>query len=187
MSYSRPKLQTGEQSRPRAAQLTSLSGAAYSLCAAIATALVVIAALTTQGFTTVANLKAIMFSGSFIGIAAIAATVIMLSGSFLSLSLGTTISIAAMAFLASLHLGLVVAILLTLLLGAAIFGVQGLLVGVAEVNPIIVSIGAGSVQIAVATWLTGGENVGPSGASTSYSTLGGQLLGLPFNFYVLVG
>ncbi len=153
---------------------------------AVAVAFVAVAAVTTDGFLTVSNLKAILFSGSFVGIAAIGTMAIMLSGNLFSLSLGTSISVAAIAFLAALHLGLGVAIVLVLLLGAAMFAIQGAVIGLFEANAIIVTIAAGAIQSGVVTWLTKGTNVTPTGSSTAYERLGGELLGIPFGFYVLV-
>src|SRR5262249_3473756 len=86
----------------------------------ISAAVAGVAALTTDGFLTVANLKAILFTGSFVGIAAVGTSVLMLGGNLFSLSLGTTISVSAIAFLSALRHGLAAAIVLTLLLGLAI-------------------------------------------------------------------
>ena len=159
----------------------------FSAFLALAVAVAALAAVTTDGFLTVANLKAILFSGSFVGIAAVGTTVLMLSGNLFSLSLGTTISVGAIAFLSALHLGLAVAIVLTLLLGLAIFAAQGAIVGVFDANPIIVSIAAGAIQAGLVTWLTSGTQVVASGSGTAWQTLGGSVLGIPFGFYVLVG
>jgi ribose/xylose/arabinose/galactoside ABC-type transport system permease subunit len=155
---------------------------------AVVAAVVIVAfgATTTRGFLTVGNLKAILFTGSFIGIAAVGTAAIMLSGNLFSLSLGTSISVAAIAFLASLRFGLGAAIALTLLLGIAIFGVQGMVVGIFDANPIIVTIGAGALQTGVVTWMTSGTQVTPSATSTLYQKLGGQFFGIPSGFYALV-
>jgi ribose/xylose/arabinose/galactoside ABC-type transport system permease subunit len=159
----------------------------FGVFLAIAVAVAAVAAVTTDGFLTVANLKAILFTGSFVGIAAVGTSVLMLGGNLFSLSLGTTISVAAITFLSALRHGMAAAIVLTLLLGLAIFAVQGAIVGVFEANPIIVSIAAGAVQTGVVTWLTAGTQVVASGSGRAYQTLGGSLLGIPFGFYVLVG
>jgi ribose/xylose/arabinose/galactoside ABC-type transport system permease subunit len=153
----------------------------------VTVAVVIVAAITTTGFLTVANLKAIMFSGSFVGIAAVATTVIMLSGSLFSLSLGTTISVGAITFLASLRYGFLAAVVVTILLGAVIFAVQGLVIGKWEANPIIVSVAAGACQTGVTTWLTSGTQVVASGGGSLYAKLGGTMLGVPSGFYVVVG
>lgn len=152
----------------------------------VAVAVAAVAAVTTEGFLTVANLKAILFSGSFVGIAAVATALIMLNGNLFSLSLGITISVAAISFLSALRYGFVAAVLLTLLLGCAIFAVQGLVVGVWDANPIIVTVAAGAIQSGVTTWLTSGTQVVASGGGTAYDRLGASIAGIPSGFYVLV-
>ncbi|HEV7641520.1 MAG TPA: hypothetical protein VGO39_11690 [Gaiellaceae bacterium] len=152
----------------------------------MAVIVVVFGAVTTRGFLTSGNLKAILFSGSFIGIAAVGTTAIMLSGSLFSLSFGTSISVAAIAFLASLRFGLGPAIVITLLLGIAIFGVQGMVVGIWDANPIIVTIAAGAAQTGFVTWLTSGAQVTSSNSSSLYQRLGGQVFGIPSSFYALL-
>jgi ribose/xylose/arabinose/galactoside ABC-type transport system permease subunit len=159
----------------------------FSIFLTLAIVVATFAAVTTQGFLTVANLKAILFTGSFVGIAAVGTTVIMLSGNLFSLSLGTTISVGAITFLSTLRYGLAVAIVLTLLLGLAIFAVQGAVVGIFDANPIIVSIAAGAIQAGLVTWLTAGTQIVATGTSSAYKTLGGSVLGIPFSFYALVG
>src|SRR5690348_12215330 len=154
--------------------------------AAIALIVLIFGAATTRGFVTVENLKAILFSGSFIGIAAVGTAAIMLSGNLFSLSLGTSISVAAITFLASLRFGLGAALILTLLLGIGVFAAQGLVVGIWDANPIIVTIAAGAIQTGLVTWLTSGTQVTPTGRSQLYQKLGGQVLGIPFGFYALV-
>jgi ribose transport system permease protein len=153
----------------------------------VAIAVTTFAAVTTEGFLTVANFKAILFTGSFVGIAAVGTTVIMVSGNLFSLSLGTTISVGAITFLSTLRYGFALAVVITLLLGVAIVAIQGAIVGIFEANPIIVSIAAGAIQAGVVTWLTSGTQVIASGAGTAYETLGGSWLGIPSGFYVLVG
>jgi ribose/xylose/arabinose/galactoside ABC-type transport system permease subunit len=170
--------------RTKESWLTRLRMQAYPIGLGVALAIAAFAAVTTEGFLTVDNLKAVLFTGSFIGIAAVGTTVIMLSGNIFSLSLGTSISVAAMAFLASLEYGLGAAIFMTLLLGTVIFAAQGLVVGVWDANPIIVTIAAGAIQTGLVTWLSSGTQVTPSG--TAYEKLGGELFGFPVGFYVLL-
>src|SRR5436309_3207587 len=99
----------------------------------------------THGFVTKGNLDAILLSCSLVGLLALGQTAIMISGSFFSLSLAATTAISAMVFLSALRLGLVPAFALSLLFGALSSGIQGLPVGAWGANPIIVTIGFGSV------------------------------------------
>lgn len=150
-------------------------------------AILVYGGATTQGFFTVANGKAILSTTSLIGIIAIGATVVMLSGNLFSITIGTTTAISAMMFLFTLRTGLVSAILLSLLLGIVVGGLQGLIVGSTGANPIIVTLGAGSLQVGFATMITGGSSVYPPHGDTSFIFLARPLLGLPFAVYVFFG
>jgi ribose/xylose/arabinose/galactoside ABC-type transport system permease subunit len=187
MSWSQPALKARLEPLSGSRWVTALRPTPFSVALAVALVFCVFVAISTEGFLTGANLKAIAFSASFIGIAAIGATAIMVSGNLFSLSLGTSVSVAAITFLAALRYGLAAAIVLTLLLGVAVFAIQGLVVGIWDANPIIVTIGAGAIQVGITTWLTSGANVGAPPGATAYETLGGPVLGVPFSFFVLVG
>src|SRR4051794_39679556 len=86
-------------------------------------------AFSTQGFFAADNLRSILAQSAYVGVFAVATAIIMTSGTLFSLSLSTTGAVTATAFLALLPQGVWVAIVVTVLLGAAIFGVQGFLVG----------------------------------------------------------
>lgn len=144
-----------------------------------------VAALSTTGFGTTTNIRAVLFGGALVGILAVGLSLITISGNVLSMSLGTTAAVCAIAFIHFLKLGTPVAILLTLLLGAAICGIQGYLVGVYGANPIIATIGAGVVQVGMIEWFTSGSSQTPP-ADASYGLLKGLTLGIPFSAYVLV-
>jgi len=149
-------------------------------------AVLVVATLTTDGFYSVANAKAVFTSASIVGVLAIGATAIVLGGHLFSLSLGTTVAISAMSFLYALRFGLVPAIVLTLVLGAVVVGVQGFLVGRWGANPIIVTIGAGALQEGAVTWVSGGVSVYPPADGPDFSFLAKPLLGVPFPVYVFL-
>jgi simple sugar transport system permease protein/ribose transport system permease protein len=153
--------------------------------AALGAALLLTGALTTDGFATWANVKAILASMGVVGIVAVGMTAIVLGGNLFSLSLGTTVAITAMAFLFTLRLGFPVALLAAVALGAAVCGVQGALVGTVGANPIIVTIAAGALQEGVATLLSGGVSVFPP-SDASYRVLTHTLLGIPFSVYLLL-
>lgn len=151
----------------------------------IAVALAV-AAVTTAGFFSSANIRAVLFAGALVGIAAAGLTLITISGSILSMSLGITAAVSAIWFISALDMGVPLAILTTLLLGGLICGAQGLLVGFWGANPIIVTIGAGVVQSGMVQWLTGGASQQPP-ANVDYEFLTKVVFGIPVAFYVLVG
>jgi ribose/xylose/arabinose/galactoside ABC-type transport system permease subunit len=152
---------------------------------AIAVALAV-AAVTTAGFFSSTNIRAVLFSGALVGIVAAGLTLITLSGSILSMSLGITAAVSAIWFISALDMGVPLAILTTLLLGGLICGVQGVLVGFWGANPIIVTIGAGVVQSGMVQWLTGGASQQPP-ANVTYEFLTKVVFGIPVAFYVLIG
>jgi simple sugar transport system permease protein/ribose transport system permease protein len=150
-------------------------------------AVLVYGAVSTPGFLTVVNLKAILASVGFVGIVAVGMTMIMIGGSLFSLSLGTTAAVTAMGFLAWLHFGVAPALALAAALGVAICLPQGFLVGAFGANPIIVTIGAGALQSGVALGLTGGNSIVPSRTFDAYSFLVNPVFGIPFSVYVLAG
>lgn len=142
-------------------------------------------ALTTSGFLSVDNGKAILVGAAFAGVLAVGQTPIMLGGALFSLSIGTTAAVTAMVFMSSLDMGLVPAMLVAILAGVLICALQGLVVGAWGANVIIVTIAAGVVQQGLATWRTGGRTVYPAGGA-DINFLREPLLGIPFAFLVLV-
>jgi ribose/xylose/arabinose/galactoside ABC-type transport system permease subunit len=150
-------------------------------------ALLLYGSLTTQGFWTISNLKAILANTSLIGIIAIGTTIVMISGNLFSITIGTTTALTAMFFLFALKVGVAGAIVLTLLLGLGIGCLQGIVVGMTGANPIIITLGAGALQIGFATMITGGSTVYPPGDAGNFSFLAKPLLGLPFAIYVFFG
>jgi simple sugar transport system permease protein/ribose transport system permease protein len=148
--------------------------------------ILVIGGLTTPGFLTVANAKAIMIPSAFVGIIAVGMTVIMLSGRLFSMSLGTTAAVGAFAFFYGLHLGLVPALLITALLTAVVGWVQGAVIGTLDANPIIVTIAAGVLMEGAALAVTHGITLLPPAGNTSYTFLNGRPGGIPISFLIFV-
>jgi simple sugar transport system permease protein/ribose transport system permease protein len=147
--------------------------------------LLAVGAITTSGFLTEGNLKSILLSSAFAGIIAVGMTPITIGGNLFSLSLGITAAVCAMAFTQFLRLGFGEAIVLALAIGGAACALQGWLVGALGANPIIVTIAAGLLQAAVATWLSGGTSVlAPSGSS--FHLLTSSPLGFAFPIYAFV-
>ena len=145
-----------------------------------------VAAASTSGFLTTGNLKSVLLSSAFVGIIAVGMTPITIGGNLFSLSLGITAAVCAMAFTYFLRLGFGEAIVLALAIGGLACGVQGWLVGALGANPIIVTIAAGLLQAAVATWISGGTSVlAPKGAS--FHLLTSSPLGFAFPIYAFIG
>jgi simple sugar transport system permease protein/ribose transport system permease protein len=147
--------------------------------------IVIIGSVTTTGFATVENLKAILQSSAFVGVIAVGMTVIMLSGNVFSLSLGTTAAVTAITFLWALEFGIAAALVLTILLGLGICAVQGWIVGSLGANPIIVTIAAGVLQGGVTLKVSGGTTIYPP-PDASFSWLANRVGGIPFPFIVFV-
>jgi ribose/xylose/arabinose/galactoside ABC-type transport system permease subunit len=154
---------------------------ALGLAAAV---ILVLGAVTTSGFLSVENFRAILASTTFVGMVAVGMTVIMISGSFVSMSLGTTATVTAMFFVYALHLGVVPAILLTLAVGGVIGLIQGVAIGAWSANPIILTIAAGAIQEGLSVAISGGGTITPP--SNSYTFLNKTPLGVPLGFYILV-
>jgi ribose/xylose/arabinose/galactoside ABC-type transport system permease subunit len=143
-------------------------------------------AITTTGFLTVSNGKAILTAAAFVGIIAVGLTVIVLSGNLFSLALGQTAAISAMFFLYTLRHGLAPAIVLTLLLGLVIGAVQGFAVGAWRANPIIITIGAAGLMEGMAVWLSHGESIVPPPSETSWQHLAQPVFGIAVPVYVFL-
>lgn len=158
----------------------------YGLIGAASVALVVFA-LTTHGFATVDNVKAVLFSVAFVGTVAMGQTLIMISGSFFSLSLGTATAVSAIVFIWAMQWGTGTAIVVALLFGAAVGGLQGFAVGAWDTNPIILTIAAGVILQGLTLTITGGSTVRPDAPTALLDALASPIAGIPFAFYAFVG
>ena len=145
---------------------------------------VVVVGVSTERFLTVANAKAIITSASLVGITALGLTLIMIGGSAVSLAISQSVAAVGMVFLAAQSLGFVPALLIALVVGTLITGVQGAVVGYAAANSVVLTIAASFAIAGVATGITGGVSVSPSG--TGYDHLNATPGGLPLSVYVLV-
>ncbi|EXG82735.1 ABC transporter permease [Cryptosporangium arvum] len=138
----------------------------------------------TERFLTVANVKAILTSASLIGIAGLGLTLIVIGGTSVSLAISQSVAVSAMVFLAVQSAGLVVALVATIVVGALITGLQGLVVGYGAANPIVLTIAAGFALTGLATGIGGGTSVSPTG--TGYTVLNATPGGIPLSVYALV-
>jgi len=163
--------------------------AARSLRGAI-TAVVVVgvawAALTTDGFVSSSNAKAILASMAFTGLVAIGMTLIMVNGNLFSLSLGTTLAISAMVFMAVLDHGVIPAVLAAVLLGAAMSAAQGWIIAVVAANPIVVTIAGATLASGLAGRITEGRSLTPPPNVSGYSALSEPIAGIPVSVLVML-
>jgi ribose/xylose/arabinose/galactoside ABC-type transport system permease subunit len=172
--------------RVRDSRETAILAALYGSLAVFA-ALIVFGAVSTSGFLSMTNVRAILSSVAFVGMIAVATTLIMVSGNLFSLAVGSTAAVSAMVFLALLPHGIVLAIVLTILLGLVIGAIQGLLVGGIGANPIIVTIGAASLIQGVALWASSGATILPPKGDTSFNFLNGHIFTFAVPIYILFG
>jgi len=151
----------------------------------LALAALIVLAATTDRFFTWDNVKAILSSASLVGIVALGLTFVTLAGSMVSLAVGPSAVLAAMVFLSALNAGLLPALLLAIAAGAAIAALQGALVGLWNVNPVILTIGAGFLIVGFAEKAYGEATVRPEGGG--FATLNSVPLGIPVAVYVMIG
>jgi ribose/xylose/arabinose/galactoside ABC-type transport system permease subunit len=123
------------------------------------------------------SLFSLLNTTSFIGCVAVGMTFITLSGNIMSFALGVTLSTSGMVFMAVLPLGLIPALLITFAFGAAITGIQGVVIGYFRANPIIVSMAALALINGGATLITQGQGIYPEGEAAA--ALKGHILGVP--------
>lgn len=143
-------------------------------------------AVTTDGFSTVTNLRAVLVNASIGGILAVAMTPITMSGSMVSLAAGQSTMLAAVIFAGlvgtsgNVGLAALVVVMVLLVLGVA----QGVVVS-AGLNPIITTLAAGG--IVVGSVLAATESARVSLDTARVSWLGSaQPLGVPSPVLIFV-
>ncbi len=135
------------------------------------------ATLTIPGFSSNANVSAIMYSTSAVGIAAVGMALITLSGNLFMLSMGATAAVSTILFASFLYLGLLPSLVVVVMIGALFGFAQGLAVGLFRTNPIITTIAIASIITGAGSFYSGGLTVVGQGDA---SWLGvGRTLGLP--------
>jgi ribose/xylose/arabinose/galactoside ABC-type transport system permease subunit len=163
----------------------SRSDTAIDAIVVVAVLAVVVVGLSTHRFATLDNAKAIITSASLVGIAALGLTLVTIGGSAVSLAISPTIAAVGMIFLSGQSLGLVPALVLAIVAGALVTGVQGAVVGYAGANPVVLTIAASFAIAGLATGISGGTSVSPSG--TGYDRLNATPGGVALSVYVLIG
>lgn len=144
----------------------------------------IVAGLSTPRFATVANAKAIITSASLVGIAALGLTLITIGGSAVSLAISPSVAAVGMIFLSAQSLGLAPALVLAIACGTLITGLQGAVVGYAAANPVLLTIATSFAIAGLATGISGGETVSPTG--TGYDRLNATPGGVALSVYALV-
>jgi ribose transport system permease protein len=140
--------------------------------------LIVLASIFVPGFSSSANLSAIMYATAAVGIAAVGMSLITLSGNLFMLSMGATAAVSTILFASFLHLGLLVSVALVIAAGALIGLVQGLAVGIARTNPIIATIAMASIIMGFGSLYSGGLTVMGQG-DVSWLAIGTLVFNIP--------
>jgi ribose transport system permease protein len=154
----------------------------------IAAALCVIYALWVPGtFLTVPVWKSLLAGGAITALCTIGLVLPLAAGVF-DLALGSEVGFGAIVFawlLSAHHLPVGLAFLLTLLVGAVIGVVSGLLITRARIDSFITTLGMSSILLALIEWVSNGDQIVNLGASVqSFGT--GQFLGIVFPVWILL-
>lgn len=136
-------------------------------------------AFVSTNFLTVGNLLNVLTSMSIIGIVVVAMTFVLVSGGLADLSVPATVATGAILSLAlQPTLGTGGAFTVGVLAAMAAGSLNGLLVGYARINAIIVTLATGTMILGVAQWTVGGVIVYGTDP-TSDDLLKGRVAGIP--------
>ena len=137
-------------------------------------------------FLTTTNFRTLLDNQALTAIIAVGLVVALSAGLF-NLAVGAEVgfgSILVAWFISKQHLGIAPAIVLTILSGALIGVVSGLLVVHARIDSFIATLGMSSVLLAGIAWVSGGQQILDLGSS--FQEVGtGQILGLTYPVYIM--
>ena len=146
--------------------------------------------VTTHQYMTVTNFKLMAANFSIGGIVAVGAFFVMLAGVYdLSISgvVGLTSVLIVLFF--NLHLPIIVVVLASVGLGCVVGCLNGLLTKVVGINPLITTIGTGSVLTGLAKWIStviGSENIYNAGFRRFGSSFIGGTIPVLFLYMLVV-
>ncbi len=153
---------------------------------AVAAVALAVIALTTPGFISVPSFVSLLTTISFIGCVAVGMTLITISGNIMSFSLGATVGASAIIFIIAANaFGAYPGLVIALVFGGLLSGAQGLVIGFARANPIIVSIASLSLIYGVAQGLAETGSV-YAAAGAMKGLFSGALFGVPVEFVLLL-
>jgi ribose/xylose/arabinose/galactoside ABC-type transport system permease subunit len=142
-------------------------------------ALLVLGALTTDKFLTTGNLINILTGMSIVGIIVVGMTFVIITQGLADLSVPATVATGAIVVLKGQEtLGTAGAIIAAVLVAGLAGAVNGVLIGYARANPIIVTLGIGTIVLGLAQALVGGAIVYGEPTATS-RFLSDRILGVP--------
>jgi ribose transport system permease protein len=147
-------------------------------------------AVTTHQYMTATNFKLMAANFSIGGIIAVGAFFVMLAGVF-DLSLSGVVSLTSILIVLffNLHLPILLILVICVCLGCGVGCINGLLTKVVGINPLITTIGTGSVLTGLAKWIStmiGSENIYEVGYLKIGSTLLGGVVPVLFIYMVCV-
>ena len=149
-------------------------------------ALLVIGTIISPSFLTVPNLLNVLNANAAVGLIALGMTFVAVVGGLADLSVPANVALGALVTLgAQPVLGVEVAALAGLLVALLGGIINGILVGYLRINPIIATLGTGSVLLGASQLLVGGGIVygQPSALSDFFR---GSLLGIPVFVWIFV-
>lgn len=161
----------------------------YGALAVLALMIAVVAALEPETFATKDNLINILNQSALAAIVAMGVTFPLVAGEF-DLSVGNTASLAGVVsctLMLEQGFGIPAAFAATLVLGAVIGLINGLVVTAIGVNALVATLGVGTVVIGVNYAIAGGLPVTLTDGADSFIDLTlGTLFGVPYPVYVMV-
>lgn len=148
-----------------------------------------VVAATADGFLTPGNVLDVLRQVSITGMIALGVTFVVISGR-LDLSVGSMLTLLTVLVVDQHNVsGPAAAIAMTLLAGLALGAVNGILVGIAGLNALIVTLAMLSLLQGVTLWYSGGSNVNVQGAQqTWFAVFGrGTVFGVPVPAILFLG
>lgn len=149
--------------------------------------IVVFSLLLPDTFATPDNARVIAGSAAIGGILTLAVAVSMAAGTFdISLAANMTFSVCFLGKLLTSGLSWPLAVVLTVLVGAAIGGVNAYIITGLGVEPIIATLGMSSVLAALAMWVADGQTVLLDQVGPAFTNAGSAMIGtIPITVFYL--
>lgn len=121
---------------------------------AVTAALVLVAALSVNGFATTSNVVDIFHRAAPVGIVAIGMTFVVISANYIDLSVVAQVAIAGVMLLSvgNLGMGMVLGVAICVLVGI----VNGIAVGALRANAVVVTLATGGISLGLLSYLTNG-------------------------------
>jgi ribose transport system permease protein len=157
-----------------------LLGSEYGMVV-VGIAIVIVGIIAVPGFATSANVTTIARTAAYVGIVALGMSFVVISGNYADLSVAAQVGIAAVCAIGLQTHGLVFALLCALGACLTIGAVNGVIVGFLGANAVVVTLGSGTLGLALLDQVTQGAQY--NGRSSSFANVTGATVGpLPIAF-----